>query len=57
MHRLWLDKYAPDGSLIEYRVVEKTVPNGYTVTYEKDSIGMTRLKLVWKRLQIHSLIS
>ncbi|SFE37845.1 Cna B-type domain-containing protein [Peptostreptococcus sp. D1] len=34
-----LDKYAPDGTLIKYKVVEKNVPNGYKVSYEKDPTG------------------
>ena len=47
-----LDKYAPDGSLIEYRVVEKTVPNGYTVTYEKDSIGTYIIKNTQDKIKV-----
>ncbi|EFI42117.1 Cna B-type domain-containing protein [Peptoniphilus sp. oral taxon 386] len=47
-----LDKYAPDGSLIEYRVVEKTVPNGYTVSYGVDSIGTCIIKNTQNKIEV-----
>ncbi|MDY2959434.1 MAG: Cna B-type domain-containing protein, partial [Hornefia sp.] len=39
-----LDKYAADGTLIKYKVVEKNVPQGYTVSYETDPTGILVIK-------------
>ena len=40
-----LDKYESDGvTQINYQVVEKDVPEGYTVSYEKDSTGTLIIK-------------
>lgn len=44
-----LDKYEADGvTPIHYEVVEKVVPDGYTVSYEKDPTGRWIIKNTWK---------
>ena len=47
-----LDKYATDGSLINYRVVEKTVPTGYEVSYDKDQTGKFIIKNTQKKINV-----
>ena len=47
-----LDKYATDGSLINYRVVEKTVPTGYEVSYDKDQTGKFIIKNTQKTINV-----
>ena len=39
-----LAKYEANGTLIKYEVVEKTVPQGYVVSYEKDPAGVLIIK-------------
>ena len=39
-----LAKYEANGTLIKYEVVEKTVPQGYVVSYEKDPAGVFIIK-------------
>ena len=47
-----LDKYATDGSLINYKVVEKTVPTGYEVSYDKDQTGKFIIKNTQKKINV-----
>ena len=48
-----LDKYESDGvTPITYEVVEKTVPNGYTVSYEKDSTGTLIIKNTQNKITV-----
>ncbi|WP_449036483.1 Cna B-type domain-containing protein [Peptostreptococcus stomatis] len=47
-----LEKYAADGSEIQYRVVEKDVPAGYKVEYEKDSNGTWVIKNTKEKITV-----
>ena len=43
-----LDKYEADGvTLIRYEIVEKFVPDGYTVSYEENGTGKWVIKNTW----------